>query len=103
ICLLVLRLYGKGTPADVGACVSFQVLNAIRPGRNEKETAFVTQFSTTTKRATHSKSRFSFVKSIKRGGRYHAVVVLRKGALVSGTSSTVVLSAAPRKAKAKKH
>jgi hypothetical protein len=93
------RLYGTVTPAEVGVRVAFQVLKAIRPGRNEVETAFGTQFGTTTKRATHSMSRFSLITTVHRSGQYRALVELHKGALDSGTSSTIYLKAAPPKAK----
>jgi hypothetical protein len=93
------RLYGTVTPAEVGVHVAFQVLKAVRPGRSERETAFATQFSTTTKRATHSMSRFSLITSVRRRGHYRAYVQLHKGPLASGASSTVLLNAAPAKTK----
>jgi hypothetical protein len=96
------RLYGTISPAQVGAHVAFQLLKAVRPGRSEKETQFSTQFSTTSKRGTHSQSRFSFITSIRRRGYYRAYVEIRKAALVSGGSNTVHLSAAPGKTKRKR-
>jgi len=96
------RLYGTVTPAVVGARVSFQLLKAVRPGRSEKETQFSTQFSTTSKRGTHSVSRFSFITSIRKRGYYRAYVQPKKGALVSGASNTVRLSAAPVSSKRKR-
>jgi hypothetical protein len=93
------RLYGTVTPAVVRARVSFQLLKAVRPGHSEKETQFATQFSTSTKRGTHSVARFSFITSIRKGGYYRAYVQLKNGALVSGASNTVRLSAAPSKVK----
>lgn len=87
------RLYGTVLPAEVGARVEFQLLKAIRPGRSERETAFGTQFSTKSKRATHSMSRFSIVASIHKRGYYRAYVKLRKGPLVSGASKVVRLNA----------
>jgi hypothetical protein len=96
------RLYGTVTPAEVGARVSFQLSKPIRPGSSEKEsertTRFVTQFSTVVKRATKKISRFSDVVSIRHGGRYRAYVHVKKGALVSGSSATVLLHAATVKA-----
>jgi hypothetical protein len=96
------RLYGTVTPAKVGVPVAFQVLKAIRPGRSERETAFGTQFSTTTKRYTHSVSRFSLITKVRRKGRYRAFVQLHKGPLVSGASSTVLLEAAPQQKRSRK-
>jgi hypothetical protein len=93
----LVRLYGTVSPAEPGVRVAFQVLKAVRPGRNEVETAFATQFGTTTKRATHALSRYSFIVTIRRSGTYRALVTLHKGALVSGTSSTIYLKAAPAK------
>jgi hypothetical protein len=90
------RLYGTVTPSVVGAPVDFQLLKATRAhGRSESETRFSTQFVAKTKRGTLSVSRFSFITSIRRRGYYRAYVKLRKGALVSGTSNVIRLSAAP--------
>jgi len=97
------RLFGTVTPAKIGARVAFQLLKAVRPGRNERETQFATQFSTKTKRGSHSVSRFSFITSIRKGGYYRAYVQLRKGALSSGASNVVRLSAAPGSGKGKRH
>jgi hypothetical protein len=91
----LVRLYGTVTPAVVHARVAFQLLKAVRPGRSERETVFATQFATTTKRGTHSMSRFSFITIIRKRGYYRAFVQLKKAALVSGGSNTVRLSAAP--------
>jgi hypothetical protein len=91
----LVRLYGTVTPAEVGARVFFQVLKRVRPGgRSERETKFASQFSSKVKRGTSTISRFSYVATIKRAGRYRAYVQLLKGPLVSGASRTVRLSAA---------
>jgi hypothetical protein len=96
------RLYGTVTPSEVGVRVLFQLLKAVRPGRSERETRFGTQFVTTTKRGTHSLSRFSFITSIRRRGYYRAYVQVRKGPLVSGASETVHLNAAPGSVRVKR-
>lgn len=107
----LVRLYGTVTPAEVGARVYFQLGKAVlRPGKSEKKsekksettTKFATQFSSVVKRGTNAISRFSAVVNVVHGGRYRALVQVRKGALVAGSSQTVVLSAAPN-AKSKKH
>jgi hypothetical protein len=104
------RLYGTVAPAEVGARVLFQLQRPARPGRTERTeertTKFVTSASTTAKRATRTLSRFSSIVNITRTGRYRALVVLRKGALVSGSSSTVLIHGGPapkRNAQRKKH
>jgi hypothetical protein len=100
----LVRLYGKVTPAiPAGAQVLFQVQKAVRPGKNEATTRYVSQFTTKTKRATKSFSRFSAVVKIRKGGRYRAYIKLKGGPYVSGTSSrTIVLHAAPSSGKRKK-
>jgi len=95
----IVRLYGTVTPAAVGAKVSFQLLKKVRPGHTEKTeertTRFATQFTTTVKRATKSVSRFSAIVKVLKGGSYQARVdPSKKGPLVTGTSSTVVLHSA---------
>jgi hypothetical protein len=101
----LVRFYGTVTPAKVGARVLFQVRKAVRPmGRSERTSRFATQFGTVAKRATKSFSRFSLVTRVKRTGRYRAFVQLRKGPLVSGTSSSLLVHATlapPRKSKKK--
>lgn len=95
----IVRLYGTVTPAVVGARVSFQLLKKVRPGETEKTeertTRFVTQFSTKSKRATRSFSRFSAIVKVLKGGSYRARVQPSKnGPLVPGASSSVVLRSA---------
>jgi hypothetical protein len=101
----LVRLYGTVTPAAVGARVLLQVHEAIRPGVGkagaEQTAKFVDQFVTVVKKAGKTFSRFSVVVNVRVGGRYRAVVVLPKGPLASGVSATIVLRAAPTKAKAK--
>jgi hypothetical protein len=92
----LVRFYGTVRPAKVGARVLLQVSKAVRPkGRSERTSKFATQFGTVAKRATKSFSHFSLVTSVKRTGRYRAVVQLSKGPLVSGTSKTVLVHATP--------
>ena len=95
----LVRLYGTVTPAEVGVRVVFQVQKAIRPTHSERELAFATQFSTRTKRGTHSVSRFSFITSVRRRGYYRALVEIIRGPLVSGASNVVHLNASPRKSR----
>jgi hypothetical protein len=97
----LVRVYGTVTPAAVGAQVFLQLHKAVRPGKNEVTARFVTQFSTVTKKATRTYSRFSVVVSVRQGGRYRAYVKPPKGPLASGYSSTLVLHASPAKAKRK--
>jgi hypothetical protein len=98
----LVRVYGTVTPAVVGAQVFLQLHKAVRPGKNEVTARFVTQFSTVTKKATRTYSRFSVVVSVRQGGRYRAYVKpTSKGPLASGYSSTLVLHASPAKAKRK--
>jgi hypothetical protein len=98
----LVRLYGTVSPAVPGAQVFFQLRKATRPGKSEQTTKFATQFQTKARRATKSTSRFSAIVEVRRGGRYRAFVEVKKGALVSGSSPTVVLAAAPVTTK-KKH
>ncbi len=94
----LVRLFGTVTPAETGAHLLLQLSRPARPGRSEKASErtikFATQFSTVVRRGTKSISRFSIVVKVLRGGRYRAFVELKQGPLVSGSSSTVVLSAA---------
>ena len=97
----IVRLYGTVTPAAVGARVSFQLRKKVRPGNTEKTeertTRFATQFSTKVKRGTSTVSRFSAIVKVLRGGSYQArVEPSKKGPLVAGTSSTVLLHSAPK-------
>ena len=93
----LVRLYGTISPAVPGARVYFQLQKAVRPGgKSENTTRFATQFTTVVKRATKTSSRFSAIVEVARGGRYRAYVqVKKKGPLVAGASTTVVLAAAP--------
>jgi hypothetical protein len=96
----LVRLYGTVTPAVPGARVVFQLLKAVRPGKNEESTRYVGQFSTTVKRAGRTFSRFSTIVKVRHGGRYRAFVQVRPGAYSSGISTrTFVLRAAPSRKK----
>ncbi|HMH47798.1 MAG TPA: hypothetical protein VK538_08795 [Solirubrobacteraceae bacterium] len=92
------RLYGTVAPAEVGARVSFQLRKPARPGKSEKTsertTKFVTQFTSSVKRGTQKVSRFSAIVRIRTGGRYRAYVQPKKGAVVAGSSATVLLHSA---------
>jgi hypothetical protein len=96
------RLYGTVTPAVSGAVVHIQVAKAVRPGKSEKETAFVSQFSAKVKHATHSFSRFSVVVRLRHTGNYRALVKPKEGALVAGSSNHLKLHAAATAPKRKK-
>jgi hypothetical protein len=74
--------------------VRFQVSKAVRPGKSEKETAFVSQFSTKVKHATRSFSRFSIVVRLRHTGNYRALVRPTAGAVVTGSSNHLKLHAA---------
>jgi hypothetical protein len=92
----LVRLFGTVTPAAPGARVEFQLLKAVRPGKNEESTRYTSQFSTTVKHGGRTFSRFSLVVKVRRGGRYRVFVKVHSGALTSGTSTrTIVLHAAP--------
>lgn len=94
----LVRLFGTVYPAVPGARVLFQLLKAVRPGKNEEETTrYVSQFSTTVKHGGRTFSRFSLVTKIRRGGRYRVFVKVHSaGAFASGVSKkTIVLHAAP--------
>ncbi|HWX74697.1 MAG TPA: hypothetical protein VNZ05_05280, partial [Solirubrobacteraceae bacterium] len=83
--------------------VDFQLQREVRPGLREKTEERTSRFATVAftivKHATRKFSRFSGIVKIKRGGRYHAVVVIRSGPLVSGVSRTITV----RGPAAKKH
>jgi hypothetical protein len=97
----LVRLYGTVSPAEVGARVLFQLRKPVRPGgKSERTTKFSTQFSSVVKRGTRTTARFSAIVEARHSGRYRAYVEVKKGPIVSGSSSTVVLSAAPS---SKKH
>jgi hypothetical protein len=117
----LVRLYGTVTPAEVGAHVFIQLERLPKPKRekpgklekpqregkhehSEKEPVptFATKFDTVVKRATRSISRFSVVVSIADAGHYRAFVQVNPGPVASGHSGTVLLHAAPKKAKRKK-
>jgi len=128
----LVRLYGTVTPAEVGARVFLQLervkksegggLKPEKPARLEKQRkgsgkgekraekksekenvpSFSTKFTTVAKRATRSLSRFSIVVKVQSAGRYRAYVQVAPGALVSGTSQTVQLSAAASAKKKKR-
>ncbi len=104
----LVRLYGTVAPAAVGAQVLLQVHEAVKAGAgkpgSEVTARFVDQFSTVVKKAGKKFSRFSIVVNVRVGGRYRAVVKVRKGPVVTGYSATVVLQAGAgaKKAKPKK-
>jgi len=113
----LVRLYGTVSPAEVGARVYFQLEKAAKQkaptgkpeksGKSEKSEvekppSFTTKFSAIVKRATKTISRFSLVATIQDAGRYRAFVSLAPGPLASGYSQTIMLHAAPTKAKKKK-
>ena len=86
------RMYGTVSPAKVGAPILFQLEKAVRPfGNLENSTRYVTTAATVLKRGGQTFSRFSAIVEIHHAGRYRAMVKLSKGALVSGTSNSVVL------------
>jgi hypothetical protein len=93
----LVRLFGTVYPAVPGARVLFQLLKAVRPGKNEEETTrYVSQFSTGVKHGGRTFSRFSLVAKIRRSGRYRVFVKVHSGAYASGISTkTIVLHAAP--------
>jgi hypothetical protein len=94
----VVRLYGTITPAVNGAKVIFQVLKAVRPGKNEISERWTGQFTTVAKRGTGDTSRFSAVVTVRHGGAYRAYVKTLAGSKLSSGAgtSTVVLHSAPR-------
>jgi hypothetical protein len=93
----LVRLYGTVMPAVHGAKILLQVQKAVRPGRREITSRYVTQFSTNVKRGLGNSSRFSIIVRVNKGGRYRAYLQLgKKGALFPGPSTrTYVLHAAP--------
>jgi hypothetical protein len=111
----LVRLYGTVSPAEVGAHIVFQLEKKPsenqKPSRGTSERAeekaelpkFGAEFATVVKRATKTVSRFSDVVTIKRGGRYRALVLLAKGPLASGHSSAITLHAAQASTKKKKN
>lgn len=121
----LVRLYGTVTPAEVGAHVLLQVeqppkgekipkvqkptklenpakKKSAKDEKSEPGPTFSTKFSTVAKHGTKSISRFSIVVNVKTAGRYRAFVAIRPGALVSGHSPSVSLSAVPTTGKKKK-
>jgi hypothetical protein len=86
------RFYGVVSPAKAGSPVVFQLERATRPhGTLEISTRYVTTASTVLKRGGVTFSRFSAIVEIQHAGRYRAMVKLSKGALVSGSSNSIVL------------
>jgi hypothetical protein len=97
------RMFGTVTPAEVGTKVLLQVVKAVRPGgKSETTEKSVTQFTTVVKKGSRTISRFSAVVNVRRAGRYRAFVKIPQGALVSGVSRSIFVSAAPTLHKAKK-
>ncbi len=113
----VVRLYGLVTPAEVGSEVFIELEKPASPKtglkapKSEKaeeraEAAeevgrFLSEFTTLTKRATKSYSRFSRVVTIHTAGRYRVLVAVRKGPLVSGYSRVIYIHAVPGSARKK--
>jgi hypothetical protein len=83
----LVRLYGTISPAVNGARVSFQVLKAVRPGKSEVSSRYVTEFLTSAKREGPESSRFSLVVKPHASGRYRAYVKVTTGGLASGASA----------------
>jgi hypothetical protein len=103
----LVRLYGTVAPAKVGVRVLFQLSKPARPGNSEKASErtsrYATQFSTLTKRATKTLSRFSMIVRVSADGRYRAYVQLsKKSSVTSGASSSIVLQAAASTKKSSK-
>jgi hypothetical protein len=102
------RLYGTVTPAVTGAHLYIQLQKPIksrRPTNNEATTRFADEFGTVVKKGGATFSRFSLVARVLTTGRYRALVRVRPGAVISGSSATVLLHAGPstgNKAKPKK-
>jgi hypothetical protein len=91
------RFYGTITPAAPGAHVLVQVQKAVRPGKAEITTRYVTQFTTVTKKGGASSSRFSIIATIRHGGRYRVYVRVPHGPLTSGPSLTSIIVHAAKK------
>jgi len=100
----LVRLYGTIAPAEVGAKLYIQLHKAVhRPGSSESTERFVSQFSTVVKKGGRTFSRFSVVVKVLHTGRYRALVrVVAGGAVVSGSSATVVLHPRPGATKRKR-
>jgi hypothetical protein len=98
----LVRLYGTVTPAVKGAKVAFQLLQAVRPGKKEQTSRYVSKFVTPVKHGSQKSSRFSMIVKISKSGRYRAFVKVRPGPVVSGFSTrTIVLHAAPTRRRKK--
>ena len=108
----IVRLYGTISPAQPGAHVFIQLEKppkqklptgkVEKPRKVEKEEvekppSFANKFSTFSRRATKSFSRFSLIVTVRSAGMYRAFVALPPGPLASGYSPTVALRAAPSK------
>jgi hypothetical protein len=88
----LVRLYGTIVPAVHGAKVIFQVQKAVRPGKSEATSRYVSQFQTVAKKAKGNADRFSMITHVRHPGRYRAFVELKQpAALASGTSNSLVL------------
>jgi hypothetical protein len=102
----LVRLYGTVTPSVVGAQLVIQLRKPIkqnRPTKSEATTRFVNAFTTVVKKGTRTSSRFSVVVKVRETGRYRALVKVKPGALVPGSSATVVLHAPPGSKAKPKH
>ncbi len=109
----LVRLYGSVTPAaPTGAVVLFQLqripkrprLGVFKSEKAEERAeqraetpVFATRFSAPVRHATKAVSRFSSIVSIRKSGTYRAYVVLPRGPLASGHSSSLSLRASARK------
>ncbi len=95
----LVRVYGTVTPAEVGARIYVQLREPSKRKGGKREgkdgAKFATEFSAVVKRGTLTISRYSAVLTVLEQGRYRAYVVVKKGPLVSGASTTVVLSEKP--------
>jgi hypothetical protein len=108
----IVRMYGTISPAVVGAHVLIQLERTATkrtPPKTERAEeraempSFASKFTTLSKRATKSFSRFSMIVKLVTTGHYRALVSLPKGPIASGYSSTTAtLHAAPSKKKHKK-
>ena len=86
---------GATTAAVPHAKVLLQLHKAVRPGKSEVSSRWVSQFRTPAKKGGSETSRFSKVVSVRLSGRYRAFVRVPIGSgLFSGASSSVVLHAA---------
>lgn len=98
----LVRVYGTVQPAEVGAKVILQAYTTVAAGQRrpgaEAKPRFVKEFTTVVKKGNRAFSRFSVVVDVRRSGSYRAVVKLGPGGpILTGTSSTIMLHAGPRR------